>query len=391
MPLTDRVLMGPGPCNPYPEVAAAFARLLGGRHRALGQPEATLRYKGGDWSLDWYQRHKFSVSAFIDHHSGAVELREWIEAIRAALCDGRPDEVWFPLGSPHTDHQLTRDAALTLLLDDPTLFEGCEIRFYQDAPYAARFPTFTPTVVGALTRAGAILVPEIVPITSAFAEKLKLISIYGTQFKLDAIAPDVETTARMADGHGGLAECFWRLEKPPEALEPFALRVDEPIVRCAMEQLAPWALHHRDAKRIRLLLLVPAGRWAEDMQYLLQVFPEARIDAYITSAAAAEVAEFVSPRICVRNVAAGTKAWVFLAIRLILMRPTPTLFLAGEKRLREARFLSALWPMSDPVVLPTMDHLVSALRRLAFANQPTPSSEALTDDDHIDRAVRLGD
>ncbi|HVN51699.1 MAG TPA: alanine--glyoxylate aminotransferase family protein [Acidimicrobiales bacterium] len=28
MPLTDRVLMGPGPCNPYPEVAAAFARPL---------------------------------------------------------------------------------------------------------------------------------------------------------------------------------------------------------------------------------------------------------------------------------------------------------------------------------------------------------------------------
>ncbi|MEA3216347.1 MAG: alanine-glyoxylate transaminase / serine-glyoxylate transaminase / serine-pyruvate transaminase, partial [Acidimicrobiia bacterium] len=26
MPLTDRVLMGPGPCNPYPEVIAAFGR-----------------------------------------------------------------------------------------------------------------------------------------------------------------------------------------------------------------------------------------------------------------------------------------------------------------------------------------------------------------------------
>src|ERR687898_2038357 len=26
MPLTDRVLMGPGPCNPYPEAVAALAR-----------------------------------------------------------------------------------------------------------------------------------------------------------------------------------------------------------------------------------------------------------------------------------------------------------------------------------------------------------------------------
>src|SRR6516164_6058226 len=28
VPLTDRVLMGPGPCNPYPEVSTAFARPL---------------------------------------------------------------------------------------------------------------------------------------------------------------------------------------------------------------------------------------------------------------------------------------------------------------------------------------------------------------------------
>ena len=26
MPLTDRVLMGPGPCNPYPEAVEALAR-----------------------------------------------------------------------------------------------------------------------------------------------------------------------------------------------------------------------------------------------------------------------------------------------------------------------------------------------------------------------------
>ncbi|HZM42139.1 MAG TPA: alanine--glyoxylate aminotransferase family protein, partial [Acidimicrobiales bacterium] len=26
MPLSDRVLMGPGPCNPYPEAVAALAR-----------------------------------------------------------------------------------------------------------------------------------------------------------------------------------------------------------------------------------------------------------------------------------------------------------------------------------------------------------------------------
>jgi LmbE family N-acetylglucosaminyl deacetylase len=352
---------------------ALFARILGGKHRALGETEATLRYQSGNWSLDWYRRHRFSVSAFIDHHSGAGELQKWIKAIRAAVAEERADEVWFPLGSQHTDHQLTRDAALTLLLDEPTLFRGCEIRFYQDVPYAVRSPAFTPTILDALKRAGAVLTPESVRIDSGFAEKRKLISLYGSQFKLEAIWPDVEANARMADGHGGLAERFWRLEKRPAALELSSLRVDEPIVRRAMEQLTHWALKHRDAKRIRLLLLVPAGRWTEDMEYLFQVFQNAHIDAYISSAAANEVAEFVSPRINVKQVIAGTKAWTFLAIRLLLMRPTPTLFLAGEKRLREAQLLSALWPMSDSVVLPTMDNLVTALRRLALGTPPIAS------------------
>src|SRR5262249_13808395 len=118
---------------------ALFARLLGGRHHALDQAEAALRYQGGDWSLDWHRRHKLSISAFISHPSSAAELCTWVEAIRAALQGDRADEIWFPLGGPHTDHQLTRDACLILMREDPKLFEGCEFRFYQDVPYAARF------------------------------------------------------------------------------------------------------------------------------------------------------------------------------------------------------------------------------------------------------------
>lgn len=364
-----------------------FARLLGGQHRALYQSEAALRYHDGDWSLDWYRRHKVSISAFIAHHSGPVELEKWIKAIRDALLRAeRPDEVWFPLGGPHTDHELTRDACLNLLLNEPTLFQGSKIHFYQDVPYAARFPRFTPTIVDALTKAGAILVPAVVPIKSAFASKLQLLSVYGSQFKLDAIQPDVEACARVADG--GLGERFWRLEKPPTVLEPLSLRIDEPIIRRAVEHLTPWLLRHRIAARIRLVLIVPAGRWAEDIDHLLQVFPKAHIDAYIGSAATAEVAGFESTRIRVQHVGRGMKAWGLFALRLILMPPAPTLFVSGEKRLREAQFLSCLWPMSNAVVLPSMDVLVSALRQLAFVNSPRHTHEGEYNDDRLARARR---
>ena len=216
---------------------------------------------------------------------------------------------------------------------------------------------------------GAVLTPEVAAITPAFDKKLHLVSVYASQFKLDAVRADIEASAHLADSSDGLAERFWRIDQLRKAQDPRSLRVDETIIQKASVQLTGWAARHRNAKRIRMLLLVPAGRWGEDMEYVLGVFPQADIDAYITSTAAAEVAKFDNPRISVQHVDPGTRAWVFLGLRLVLTRPTPTIFLAGEKRIREARFLSAFWPMSDPIVVPTMDHLVSGLRRAAAANE----------------------
>jgi hypothetical protein len=99
------------------------------------------------------------------------------------------------------------------------------------------------------------------------------------------------------------------------------------------------------------------------MRYLLQAFPNAQFHVHV--AAVAETEQFASPRIRLNKVGSGAKAWSLFAFRLMLMKPMPTLFLAGENRLREGRWLSQLWPMSDPIVMQTMDHLVAALRRLS--------------------------
>jgi LmbE family N-acetylglucosaminyl deacetylase len=116
-----------------------FSRLIGGQYRALNQTDASLRYRVGDWSLDWYRRHKISVLAFINHHSNATELGQWIGAIRAVLSEDHADEVWFPLGGPHTDHQLTRDAFLTLMVEERELFRGRKIRCIRTSPTPCGF------------------------------------------------------------------------------------------------------------------------------------------------------------------------------------------------------------------------------------------------------------
>lgn len=351
--------------------ATLFARLLGGRYRSIGLPDAPLRYRDDDWSLDWYRRHRGSVAAFIAHQSGAGELRAWTEAVRDVLRDFRGDEVWIPLGGPHTDHDLARSACLQALREDPTPLEKGVVRFYQEVPYAARYPAYTANVVDALTRRGAGLEPEVVPVASVFAEKLRLVSLYGSQFKLEALREDIEASARLAAGDGGLAERLWRLERLPGPFEPWAFAAaGDPAVGRAASRLGPWVRRHGRADRIRLLLLVPAGRWAEDLDELLRAFPEARFEAYVAPAAAAEVAALDSPRVEVHHVGAGARAWARLALRLALKRPRPTLFLAGNRRLRAARGLAALWPGSDPVVLPSMNHLMLALRQLAAAAEP---------------------
>jgi len=341
-----------------------FSRLIGGQYRVLDLPEAALRYQDGTWSLEWFRRHRYSVSAFIAHHAGASELREWTRAIRNVLREYRASEVWFPLGSPHTDHQLTRDAALFLMRAEPALFNDCDVSFYEDVPYAARYPTFTRTIVDALTRSGLNLVPEIVPIGTVLPDKLHLVSTYGSQFKIEAMRAEILASATLAGGDKP-AERLWHVANVAKFEGSDAIRADAPVVLRTAKQLTPWLKRHRKAKRIRLLLLVPAGRWAEDVKYLLDTFPEAQIEAYVAPAAMAEVAAFASPRCRILPCDAGPRAWAILALRLMFMRPAPTLFIAGEKRLREARVLSALWFRSDAIVLPAMDHLVSALRQLA--------------------------
>ena len=102
--------------------SALLARAIGGRHVALDLPEGPLRYRQGDWTLDWYRRHRDAVSGFIGHTSGPGELAEWAAAIRRVLAETSADEVWAPIGvGPHTDHELTRNAFLALLVEDPDL------------------------------------------------------------------------------------------------------------------------------------------------------------------------------------------------------------------------------------------------------------------------------
>jgi LmbE family N-acetylglucosaminyl deacetylase len=340
------------------------ARLLGGRYLPLGQAEATVRYRDTRWTLDSFRNHQLSIRVATGRIYGEAELRDWTSAITKLLREQEADEVWMPLGvGVHCDHQLARDACLDALIAEPSLFDNRTVKFYQEVPYGARNPNYTSKVVAALERGGASLVPESVPIDEVFDQKLRVISIYGSQFKLDVLRPEIESNARMAGGAAHMAELFWRLDAAPKKRDRLSMYVHEEAVRKTMPRLSSWCSRHRSSKRIRIMLLVPSGKWAMDADQLLRLFPRATFDVYVSSAGLAEVNEVPSPRIRARRVGMGMKAWGSLAAKLVVARPMPTLFVTGAKRLTIGRALRLLWPLNDTVVLPSMDYVVLGLRR----------------------------
>jgi LmbE family N-acetylglucosaminyl deacetylase len=186
------------------------ARMVWGRHIPLGLTEATLRYNPQNWTLDWFQRHEQAVYAYLEHGAGKGELELWTATIAKAIEDFEPEEIWMPLGiGVHVDHQLTRHACLNILRTNPKLVEQRVCRFFQDVPYAANFPHHTAIVVEAMRGAGVKLEEERMDVTDVKQEKIRLLAVYLSQWKTDAILARVERCSNALGGPPGSSNELW--------------------------------------------------------------------------------------------------------------------------------------------------------------------------------------
>jgi LmbE family N-acetylglucosaminyl deacetylase len=346
--------------------SALVMRLLGGRHRTLDQVDSPLRYHPGDWSLAWYRRNWKPVGAYMGHSSSDGEIETWARAIGALLATTEAEEVWLPLGvGVHTDHELARDACLRALTRLAGLESRTELYLYQDVPYAVEAPAHTGGILAALAAAGGVLEQQSEDIGAALAGKLRLASIYGSQFKPDFMAPRIVEAARLASPSGtGRSELRFRVRALPGPVEPLAVYSNRAAVERLRPALARWFRRHRAARRIRLLSPVPVGRWVEDITYLMERFPQARFEVHVSRECADETSRLVSPRLEVR-VADGTgRGWLARLLRIAVARPCPTIVLVGEGRPLVAHVARVACLPCDPLVTTRADHLVLALRGL---------------------------
>jgi LmbE family N-acetylglucosaminyl deacetylase len=342
-----------------------FARMIGGDYLSVGMTDAALRYHDGNWNSDFYLRHRMSVRVATSRIADDRERERWTEAVRRLLTEHPSAEVWFPLGGPHTDHMLTADACVAAFLSHPSLVAGRVLRVYQESPYTARYPRHMNGALDALRKSGAVLEQELSPMTEACERKRRLATIYDSQ-DIEEMRPDTDASELILGPALGRSELLWTLKTLPNRIDPGGI-VSSAITRHERDgEIAAWVSHNRDTERLRVLLPMPTGRWAGDLELLSAAFPRATFEVYVAPSAEAEVSEALSKRVEIRRVGSGTKAWILLALRLSMqMKALPTLFHSGQRRLRQARLLAKSWLRSDTLIVASMDPLVSVLRNHA--------------------------
>lgn len=344
-------------------------RVLGGHHRTLDLHDAPLRYQPGAWTRAWYAKHRRSVSAYINRGPKSADIEALAELLRSAFASTTVSEIWIPLGvGTSTDHEMTRNACLRALWLSPTLAASTSLHLYQDVPYALQYPRHTAQIISAIVSGGGELEPIIENINDAIDAKLRLLDIFGSQFKPSYMAPKVVATARQASGSPGkLAEVLYRVRRMPTRIDFGEMYSGRDAVYSMAGRLGAWYSKHRDAPRIRVICPIGVGCWRDDMMSLLAAFPRAVFEIHLIADAVEETIQFESPRIDVRPVQATKLAWILHLLRVLMSRPVP-LIAVTSNRFSDARRMvqfGCFW--MSPVVVTTIDHFVQALSLVAPA------------------------
>lgn len=341
-------------------------RLLGGEHHMLDLRDSPQRYKSGNWSLDWYAKNRRALSAYQNRSPHECEVQHWANAIAHALATIQPDELWVPMGiGSSVDHQTTRNACLRAIVQLSVPLDQTPVYLYQDVPYACAFPSHSRQILTALSSRGGVLQPIRHDIRTAMPAKLRLISVYGSQFKMSYMQPRVERCARAtSDQQNGLGEMMFRVVRLPEPLNEMSLYSGRTSVEKTRSRLQKWYPRHRTARRIRILCPMGVGQWKKYMTCLLDAFPEAKFEVHKSTDSLDETRELYSDRVLVHGVRSTPLGWLLRLVRLRFCRPYPTIILTHAKLENLATILEIAHAGCRPLTCTTLDHLVLGLRSL---------------------------
>ena len=311
--------------------SALAARVLGAEHRCLDWTDAPLRFWPAErWSLATVEKFNEVPQAFVKLFPNPREVSLLAGQLMQELTTLAPDELWIPMGlGDHVDHRTTRSACLLMLGEARDRFAGVPVVMYEDLPHVTAVG-HGAQIRAALAECGTRLVRATEDITDVFEEKLRVVSLYASQFKLSFMEPTIRGIAeREGGGAGKLAEAYHRLEG--EACLPLESSLSRDWVGLAALQTEMRALLMDRTKCRRLTVIaLPSGhlgKWKTDTESLLAAFPNAELSVYASEDVAWQAEEGGRGKLTLKVIRGGWWVWVSVMWRELFRFRAPTVVL----------------------------------------------------------------
>ena len=334
---------------------------------SLDQFDAPLRFRPGDWALDWYVANRRAVSAYVNHSSPPDAIQPLADMLGAKFAASNARELWIPMGVGRSaDHELTRNACIQALQQAPELFEKFDVYLYQEVPYLAEFPDHAQRILREIQDAGGALTPECFDARDVIAQKFRLVSIFGSQFKSSHMSAKVAAAAHASAAGTDLkfAELSFRMTALPRAPMADALYSGRVQIDATVRRLKRWYPRSCKATRVRIACPTGVGRWRDDMQQLLQAFPAATFEIHLPADGMDETRAFQSDRITVHPVPGGRSGWLACVAGLLRSPHLPLIVVTGFRFAKLAPLVKAgLFP-ARLLPVSSIDSLVNALREV---------------------------
>jgi len=271
---------------------ALAARVLGAQTRCLDWVDSPLRMIRPDcWSAAVFDEFEKHPEKFVERFPNADEVALLSGQLTCAFEELGPDEIWIPMGlADHVDHRTTRNACLRLLSESPDLFTGVSVSMYEDTPsVSAKRLGHDRRIHDILAVNGARLIPVHEDIGDVFTEKVRVASLYASQFRSSNIEPVLRVAARQEiDGKEELVETLHRLEGRVEVLRESDLCQEAESMGVLRAQVAEWLRAWPNHERLTVIVLPSGGLgcWARDTEFLFATFPNLDLRVYLAASSA---------------------------------------------------------------------------------------------------------
>jgi LmbE family N-acetylglucosaminyl deacetylase len=310
--------------------AALAAKVIGAESRCLEWIDAPLRLIPSQrWSATVFRQFAKNPQAFVKIFPNSAEVSLLAGQLSDAAKQLRPDELWIPMGlGDHIDHRTTRDACLRMLAESPEAFAAVSVCMYEDIPYvSAKLVGHDRQIRNAFAACGTRLIPMREDISDVFAEKVRLATLYASQFKSSYIEPVLREAAQGEAGQlGKFAEAFYRLEGHVGVPRESDMCRDASGLAALRARAAEWLGDRRRPPRLTVIALPTGhlGRWANDTEFLLSAIPDIDLRGYVAESCAWQ-AEGGNGKVRFRVVRRG--GWVGMVFREVFRFGCPALVL----------------------------------------------------------------